>query len=70
MVKVHTVHGQLLSIFQEVNLCFSWCHPPDWTGRNRSDMQGQQAGIAKGGLMLSDQCEYEHWGSKTDTNKN
>lgn len=54
MVEVHTVHGQLLGIFQEVNLCFSWCHPPD----KRDQMRSTNLSVAKREVMLSHQCEY------------
>lgn len=54
MVEVHTVHGQLLGIFQEVNLCFSWCHPPD----KRDQMRSTNLGVAKREVMLSHQFEY------------
>lgn len=35
MVQVHPIHGELLGILQEVNLCFPRCHSP--AGRQRGD---------------------------------
>ncbi len=57
VVEVHAVHGQLLGIFQEVHLCFGWCHPPDRAEHDRSDKVNKNK-YRKRDLMLSEQYEY------------